>query len=100
MDVIVVEERGAGHTRWFGRNRAISSTRRRLAQGAGVAARYAAPMPSLRPLALAAILVLAGSVPARADVPAAGMTVQFHFVVRDGRGGLGWAHRALCVVAP
>ena len=38
--------------------------------------------------------------PARADVPATGMTVQFHFVVRDGRGGLDWAHRALCVVAP
>jgi hypothetical protein len=38
--------------------------------------------------------------PARADVPAAGMTVQFHFVARDGRGGLDWAHRALCVVAP
>jgi hypothetical protein len=38
--------------------------------------------------------------PARADVPATGLTVQFHFVVRDGRGGLDWAHRALCVVAP
>ncbi|HTA19472.1 MAG TPA: hypothetical protein VK989_09280 [Polyangia bacterium] len=38
--------------------------------------------------------------PVIADVPAAGMTVQFHFVVRDGRGGLDWAHRALCVVAP
>ncbi len=38
--------------------------------------------------------------PARADVPATGMTVQLHFVVRDGRGGLDWAHRALCVVAP
>jgi hypothetical protein len=38
--------------------------------------------------------------PARTDVPATGMTVQFHFVVRDGRGGLDWAHRALCVVAP
>jgi hypothetical protein len=38
--------------------------------------------------------------PTRAEVPATGMTVQFHFVVRDGRGGLDWAHRALCVVAP
>lgn len=34
------------------------------------------------------------------DVPAAGLVVHFHFVVRDGRGGLDWTHRALCVVAP
>jgi hypothetical protein len=38
--------------------------------------------------------------PAVADVPAAGLGVQFHFVVRDGRGGLDWVHRALCVVSP
>jgi hypothetical protein len=38
--------------------------------------------------------------PAVGDVPATGLTVHFHFVVRDGRGGLDWTHRALCVVAP
>ena len=36
--------------------------------------------------------------PKVADVPAAGLTVQFHFVVRDGRGGLDWTHRSACVV--
>jgi hypothetical protein len=34
------------------------------------------------------------------DVPAVGKIVQLHFVVRDGRGGLDWTHRALCVRAP
>ncbi len=39
--------------------------------------------------------------PPKADeVPAGGMTVQFHFVVRDGRGGLDVTHRTMCVVAP
>jgi hypothetical protein len=38
--------------------------------------------------------------PAAKDVPAGGLTVHFHFVVRDGRGGLDWTHRALCVAAP
>jgi hypothetical protein len=36
--------------------------------------------------------------PNAGDVPAAGLTVQFHFVVRDGRGGLDWTHRSACVV--
>jgi hypothetical protein len=35
--------------------------------------------------------------PAAKDVPAGGLVVHFHFVLRDGRGGLDWAHRALCV---
>ncbi|MES1157792.1 MAG: hypothetical protein ABUL67_01710 [Haliangium ochraceum] len=35
----------------------------------------------------------------RADeVPAGGMTVQFHFVGRDLRGGIDAVHRALCVI--
>lgn len=34
------------------------------------------------------------------DLQAGGLVVQFHFVVRDGRGGLDWTHRALCAVAP
>jgi hypothetical protein len=38
--------------------------------------------------------------PLTKDVPPTGLTVHFHFVVRDGRGGLDWTHRALCVVAP
>lgn len=38
--------------------------------------------------------------PAVKDVAAGGLVVHFHFVVRDGRGGLDWTHRALCVVAP
>jgi hypothetical protein len=38
--------------------------------------------------------------PAPADVPAGGLTVNFHLVVRDGRGGLDWLHRAVCVVSP
>jgi hypothetical protein len=38
--------------------------------------------------------------PKAADVPAGGMTVQFHFVMRDGRGGLDLTHRTLCMVAP
>jgi hypothetical protein len=38
--------------------------------------------------------------PAAKDVPAGGLTVHFHFVVRDGRGGLDWTQRALCVTAP
>jgi hypothetical protein len=38
--------------------------------------------------------------PAAADVPPGGLTVHFHFVLRDGRGGLDWTHRALCVAAP
>jgi hypothetical protein len=38
--------------------------------------------------------------PAVKDLPAGGLVVQFHFVVRDGRGGLDWTHRALCAVAP
>jgi hypothetical protein len=38
--------------------------------------------------------------PLPADVPAAGVAVHFHFVLRDGRGGLDWIHRALCVRAP
>lgn len=38
--------------------------------------------------------------PAAKDVPADGSTVQFHFVLRDGRGGLDFTDRALCVRAP
>jgi hypothetical protein len=38
--------------------------------------------------------------PAVKDLPAGGVVVHFHFVVRDGRGGLDWTHRALCAVAP
>jgi hypothetical protein len=38
--------------------------------------------------------------PAASEVPAGGLTVDFHLVVRDGRGGLDWLHRALCVVSP
>jgi hypothetical protein len=38
--------------------------------------------------------------PLASDVPSGGLTVQFHFVVRDGRGGLDLTHRSLCVVAP
>lgn len=35
--------------------------------------------------------------PAASEVPAEGLVVQFHFVARDLRGGVGWTHRALCV---
>jgi hypothetical protein len=45
-------------------------------------------------------LVARWTPPAAADVPPGGLTVQFHLVVRDGRGGLDWLHRALCAVAP
>jgi len=38
--------------------------------------------------------------PAPKDVPAAGLTVHFHFILRDGRGGLDATDRALCVRAP
>lgn len=38
--------------------------------------------------------------PRAAEVPPGGMTVQFHLIVRDGRGGLDLTHRSLCVVAP
>jgi len=38
--------------------------------------------------------------PAAKAVPAAGLTVNFHFVLRDGRGGLDWTDRALCVRLP
>jgi hypothetical protein len=38
--------------------------------------------------------------PAASVVPAGGLTVNFHFVVRDGRGGLDWLHRAVCVASP
>jgi hypothetical protein len=36
--------------------------------------------------------------PKAADVPAGGMLVRFLFVARDGRGGVGWTGRELCVV--
>jgi hypothetical protein len=38
--------------------------------------------------------------PSADELPAGGLTVQFHFVMRDGRGGLDLTHRSLCVVAP
>jgi hypothetical protein len=38
--------------------------------------------------------------PVAKDVPAAGLTVRFVFVMRDGRGGLDLTDRALCVRAP
>ncbi|HEX2660288.1 MAG TPA: hypothetical protein VHU40_18530 [Polyangia bacterium] len=38
--------------------------------------------------------------PAAKDVPPAGLTVHFHFVLRDGRGGLDITDRALCVRTP
>jgi hypothetical protein len=38
--------------------------------------------------------------PAASAVPGGGEVVAFHFVVRDLRGGLDVANRALCVVAP
>jgi hypothetical protein len=38
--------------------------------------------------------------PGADELPAGGLTVQFHFVMRDGRGGLDLTHRTLCVVAP
>jgi hypothetical protein len=38
--------------------------------------------------------------PEAAKVPAGGLTVQFHFVMRDGRGGLDITHRTMCMVAP
>jgi hypothetical protein len=38
--------------------------------------------------------------PATPDVPSGGLLVHFHFVLRDGRGGLDWLHRAACVTAP
>lgn len=38
--------------------------------------------------------------PVATEIPAAGMVVQFHFVVRDLRGGIDWTHRALCLKAP
>ncbi len=36
--------------------------------------------------------------PAAADVPPDGLLVRFFFTVRDGRGGVDWAERAICVV--
>jgi hypothetical protein len=38
--------------------------------------------------------------PTAGELPAGGLSVQFHFVMRDGRGGLDLTHRTLCVVAP
>jgi hypothetical protein len=32
------------------------------------------------------------------EVPEDGLTVRFWFVVRDGRGGMDWVERAVCVV--
>lgn len=32
------------------------------------------------------------------DVPADGLTIRFHFVIRDGRGGMDWTERAACLV--
>jgi hypothetical protein len=37
--------------------------------------------------------------PAATEVPATGVVVEFHFVVRDLRGGIDWTHRALCLTA-
>ncbi len=37
--------------------------------------------------------------PPAADVPAEGLVVHFHFVVRDLRGGLDWQTRTLCVTS-
>ncbi len=37
--------------------------------------------------------------PSFTAVPPGGLVVQFHIVVRDGRGGLDWIHRSLCALA-
>ena len=37
--------------------------------------------------------------PAATEIPAAGMVVEMHFVVRDLRGGIDVIHRALCLTA-
>ena len=54
------------------------------------------PSSDLRPDADAVML---WGPPRSLDVPASGLAVQFHFVVRDGRGGLDWTHRSLCALA-
>ncbi len=36
--------------------------------------------------------------PDRAEVPGDGLTVEFIFVMRDGRGGMDWTRRALCLL--
>jgi len=36
--------------------------------------------------------------PEQAEIPADGLTVEFIFVMRDGRGGMDWTHRALCLL--
>jgi len=41
--------------------------------------------------------IVAWDAPVPAEVPAAGMTVTFTFVVRDDRGGTDWTTRQLCV---
>jgi hypothetical protein len=38
--------------------------------------------------------------PSFTAVPSVGLVVQIHLVMRDGRGGLDWLHRSLCVLAP
>jgi hypothetical protein len=38
--------------------------------------------------------------PSFTAVPPVGLVVQLHLVMRDGRGGLDWLHRSLCVLAP
>lgn len=38
------------------------------------------------------------TLPATTDIPAGGITVAHHFVVRDGRGGVDWTTRLLCAV--
>lgn len=36
--------------------------------------------------------------PPQEDIPAEGLTVRFFFIVRDGRAGMDWTERALCLV--